>query len=272
MAHKLRIGLIGAGAIGSVIAKACDRGALAEAVELIGVCDLDTDRRDALLAELQGDVSALDLETLCETADLVIEAAGKAAAPVIARAAFAGGADVMLMSVSALLLEPSLLDEARNAGRKVLVPTGAIAGLDAVRAAAIAGLDEVTLTTTKPPKGLQGAPYFETHPMDLDAMTEPTTVFEGNALEAVAGFPANVNVAAALSLAGIGPERTKVRIVVDPRDPRNRHKIEAVGASGRLTMEVENVPSPENPKTSYLAALSALALLQKLSAPLAVGS
>lgn len=108
--------------------------------------------------------------------------------------------------------------------------------------------------------------------MDLQTVTEPTVVFEGNALEAVAGFPANVNVAAALSLAGLGAERTRVRIVVDPRDTRNRHKIEAVGACGRLSLEVENVPSPDNPKTSYLAALSALALLQRLSANLAVGS
>jgi len=272
MADKLRVGLVGTGAIGAVIAKACDHGPLSERIELLGVCDLDTAKRDALLAELEGDVPGLDLETLCDEVDLVIEAAGKAAAPIIARAAFAGGADVMLMSVSALLLDPALLDEARDADRTVLVPTGAIAGLDAIRAAAIGGLDEVTLTTTKPPQGLKGAPYFEQHPMDLDAVTEPTVIFDGHALEAVAGFPANVNVAAALSLAGLGAEQTKVRIVVDPHDTRNRHRIEAAGACGRLSLEVENVPSPDNPKTSYLAALSALALLHRLSSNLAVGS
>ncbi len=272
MADRLRVGLVGAGAIGAVIAKACDHGALAATVELLGICDLDTARRDALLADLQGEATALDLATMCDAADLVVEAAGRSAAAAIARAAFAGGADVMLMSVAALLLEPALLDEAREHGRRVLVPTGAIAGLDAIRAAAIGGLDEVTLTTTKPPRGLAGAPFFEQHPMDLEAVTEPTVVFEGNALEAVAGFPANVNVAAALSLAGLGGERTRVRIVVDPHDQRNRHRIEAVGACGRLSLEVENVPSPDNPKTSYLAALSALALLQRLSTSLAVGS
>lgn len=268
MAETLRIGLVGAGAIGAVIARAVDDGSVAG--ELVGIADLDVPRAEALAASLTRPTPVSELAALAAAADVLVEAAGAGAVEAVVRAGLAAGADVLIMSVGALLAHEDLVAAAEAAGRRIYVPTGAIAALDAVRAARPAGLERVTLQTTKPPRGLAGAPGVAG--LDLDALTEPTTVFEGSAREAVAAFPANVNVAAALSLAGIGADRTQVRVVAAPGRSVNEHRIEAEGAFGRLTVTVENVPSPDNPKTSYLAALSALALLRRLSATLVVGS
>jgi aspartate dehydrogenase len=270
MRKPLRIGVVGAGAIGTAICAALDRGEIGGT--LVGVCEIDDDRRAALLASLAHPAPALDLRALAAVADVVVEAAGAAAVPSVVRAALEHSRDVVVMSVGGLLANLDLVDVAATVGRAIYCPTGAIAGLDAIRAAAEAGLDEVTLTTTKPPRGLDGAPYVVAHGIDLAALTAPTVIFDGPAAEAVAGFPANVNVAAALSLAGIGAARTRVVVVADPTSTANCHRITAVGAFGRLECSVENVPAPTNPKTSYLAALSAIALLKRLSSPLVVGT
>ena len=156
--------------------------------------------------------------------------------------------------------------------RHVLVPSGAVGGLDVLRAARIGGLDTVELRTTKPPRALRGAPYLAAHRIDVDAFHGPTVVFDGPATEAVVGFPANLNVVAALSLAGIGPERTRVVLVADPTGERNIHEVTARGAFGELSLRLENRPTPGNPKTSLLAPLSALALLRRFSEPIQVGS
>jgi aspartate dehydrogenase len=161
---------------------------------------------------------------------------------------------------------------ARAANRCVLVPSGAIGGLDAVRAARLAGLDSVELRTTKAPRTLTGAPGIVAAGIDLDAITEPTVVFEGRALDAVLAFPANLNVVAALSLAGLGPERTRVVLVADPAETRNVHEIRASGAFGELTLRFSNLPSTENPKTSALAPFAALALLRRRAEAIQVGS
>jgi aspartate dehydrogenase len=150
---------------------------------------------------------------------------------------------------------------ARDKKTKLLIPSGAIGGLDAIRAAAEAGLTEVTLVTAKPPEGF-----------GLHGLTEAKVLYEGNATEAVAKFPKNVNVAAALSLAGMGFEKTHVRIVADPALTANTHTIVAKGAFGEMTCKVENRPSPENPASSYLASLAALALIRRFVAPIQVGN
>ncbi len=270
MHTRLRIGVVGTGAIGATICRAIDDGTVP--ATLVGVCETDEARREAVLAGLTQRVPVLSLDSLAGAADVVVEAVSKALAPKVVADCLRGGADVVVMSVAGLVDRPDLIDLARECGRRIHVPTGAIAGLDGLRAAAVAGVETVTLTTTKPPRGLAGAPYVAQQGLDLESYTEPTILFEGNVREAVAAFPANVNVSAALALAGIGPERTTVRVAVDPTSDRNRHAIEIVGASGRIAIQVDNVPSPQNPKTSYLAALSAIALLQRLTAPLAVGT
>jgi aspartate dehydrogenase len=141
-----------------------------------------------------------------------------------------------------------------------------------VRAAAEGNVESVTIQTRKPPRGLAGAPYLEQAGIDLDSIQEPTRIFQGNAYEAAKGFPANVNVAAALALAGIGPERTMVEVWADPTVTRNTHTIRVEAESARLTMTIENVPSEENPRTGKITPLSILACLRGLTATLKVGS
>lgn len=155
---------------------------------------------------------------------------------------------------------------------KVYIPSGAIAGLDGLKAAALGRIDEVTLTTRKTPENLRDAPYIEKRGVDIGAIEEPTLIYEGPALEACRLFPANVNVAASLSLAGVGPEKTRVRIIADPTLRKNVHEIDVKGEFGCLKVHVENVPSPDNPKTSYLAALSAIATLRKITEDIQVGT
>jgi aspartate dehydrogenase len=158
---------------------------------------------------------------------------------------------------------PELFDKARANNVQIWLPSGALCGLDGVRAAMEAGLHTVTLTTRKPPKGLEGAPWLVENNIDASALSEPLVVFEGSAREACKAFPKNVNVAAALSFAGIGPEETKVRIIADPKATSNSHEIFAEGAFGNLKTVTENMPSPRNAKSSYLASLSAVAELRR---------
>ncbi len=270
MTTPLRIGVVGGGAIGATICRALDDGTVP--AKLVGLCELDEARAAELLGSLTRPVPALALAPLADASDLVVEAVGKSAVRAIVTAAIERGADVMVMSVSGLLDADDLCALAARCGRRILVPTGAIAGLDALRAAALAGVDSVILTTTKPPRGLAGAPYVVAKQLDLEHFTAPVVIFEGSAREAVEAFPANVNVSAALALAGIGADRTRVRVVCDPTAHSNRHSIEIVGACGRVEVHVDNVPSPQNPKTSHLAAVSAIALLKRLTDAVQVGS
>jgi aspartate dehydrogenase len=176
------------------------------------------------------------------------------------------GKDLVVMSVGALAdkaLLADLLKEAEKSGCRLYVPTGAIAGIDAIRAVRHL-LDSVMLTTTKSPKALAGAPFFQTSKIKLDEIKQRTVVYEGTAAEAVRMFPANVNVAAVLSLAGIGVDRTSVRLVADPAFATNQHEIEAKGSFGEFKFTVNNAPSPGNPKTSYLAVLSAIECLRSV--------
>jgi aspartate dehydrogenase len=215
---------------------------------------------------------ALPLDRLIERSDLVVEAASQAALRELGPAVLAAGKHLMVLSVGGLV---GVLDEwARLAEKhncRILVPSGAIAGLDGVKAAREGAITAVTMETRKPPPGLAGAPYIEHHRIDLDAIHEETLIFEGPATEAVKAFPANVNVVAALSLAGIGPERTRIKVFAVPGQERNRHLITVEGDFGRLRIEVDNVPS-ENPRTGRLSYLSAIAMLRELGAPARVGT
>jgi aspartate dehydrogenase len=178
----------------------------------------------------------------------------------------------MPLSAGALLDHLDLVARAERSGARIIVPTGALLGLDAVRAAAEGEIRSVTLVTRKPPRGLVGAPYLVQRGISLDGITTPVRVFEGTARDGARGFPANVNVAAALALAGIGPERTRLEIWADPALDRNVHRIEVDADSARLTLTIENVPSVENPRTGRLTPLSVIACLRGLVAPLRVGS
>lgn len=267
----LRIGVIGCGTIGGEICGAIDSGLVHAA--LVGIHDLRTEATDQVARRLRQPPPVLSQREVIEAADLIVEATSRDVAPGIIRAALGHGRDIMVMSVGGLLgcLDEALL-LARSRSRRIYVPTGAIAALDAVKGAGVATVSRVTLTTRKPPQALAGAPFVVKNQINLEGLREPAVIFSGSASDAVPAFPANVNVAAALSLAGIGPERTEVRVIADPTCDKNVHEIEMEGSFGRMTARMENVPSPTNPKTSYMASLSAIALLQRLTAALVIGT
>ncbi len=266
----LRVAIGGFGAIGKVIAGRLDRGI--EGLALAAVSARDTARAERALAGFARPVPVLPLSELGGGAEIVVECAPAHLLREIAEPALGHGRLVIVLSCGALLDNFDLVDLARRHGGRILVPTGALLGLDAVAAAAEGGISSVHMITRKPPGGLIGAPYLVEHGLGINNLAEAKRVFAGNAREAARGFPANVNVAAALALAGIGPERTTIEIWADPGVTRNIHRIEVEGDAARFSMQIENVPSAENPKTGRLTPLSVVAALKKLTSPLAVGT
>jgi len=212
------------------------------------------------------------LARLAELADIVVECLPAAAFMDVAEPALRAGRTLVVASVGQLLAQPQLKELAIRHGGRIVIPTGALIGLDAVIAAAEGEIRSVRMVTRKPPKGLAGAPHLVANNIAVEGLTVPTMVFSGSAREAVKGFPANVNVAAALSLAGIGPDRTTIEVWADPTLDRNKHTIEVDADSARFSMTIENVPSEENPRTGKITALSVIACLRKLAAPVRIGT
>ncbi|MFC1698480.1 aspartate dehydrogenase [Candidatus Omnitrophota bacterium] len=272
MKSKKKIGLIGCGTIGQQLARAIKEH-FRELAELGAICDLDQNKTQQLKEELHLDCPILSVEKLIAGCDLIIEAAAAEVAAEIAQQALENNKDVMVMSVGGLLPRATeLFKLAKNQDRRLYVPSGALGGLDAVSAAAMSKIDKATLVTRKPPSGLKGAPYFKQHNLDLGQIKEETVIFDGTAAEAVEGFPKNVNVCAALSLAGIGAEKTTVKIITSPEFKFNTHQVELEGDFGKLLSRTENRPSPDNPKTSFLAALSAIATLKNILNVVKIGT
>lgn len=261
-----RIGLLGCGAIGTEIALAVDSGKIP--ARLTHVFDFSKESAALLISKLKNKPVITENVGLLAASpvDLIVEAASQDAVRDNALSILQNRKDLMIMSVGALLDESIfdiVLEGCKDFGKHVYLPSGAIAGLDAVRAVKDE-LDSLVLVTTKNPKALKGAKFFETSTIDLDKINKPTVIYEGAAQEAVKLFPANINVAALLSIAGIGSTKTRVKLVADPNTDKNTHEIEASGKFGRFSIKVENVPSPSNPKTSMLATLSAIECLRKI--------
>ena len=259
----------GLGAIGLKLARALDAGV--DGLQLIAVAARDQVKAEATLRGFRAPPRTVTLEDLAE-ADIVVEAAPAAVFETIASAAIEAGRIFVPASIGALLPRMHLVRRAQETGARIVVPTGALLGLDAVRAAAEGTVQSVTIESRKPPRGLEGAPYLVKHGIEVSGLAAPKRVFEGNAFDAAAGFPANVNVAAALALAGIGPMRTRVEIWADPGIDRNTHTIRVEADAARFTMTIENVPSEENPRTGQITALSMLACLRGLVSTLKVGT
>ncbi|MFA7692482.1 MAG: aspartate dehydrogenase [Candidatus Hydrogenedentes bacterium] len=254
---NMRIGLIGCGNIASDICRAIhDRSISAE---IVALCDINASQAEMLRDTYQLNALIGTIQDVVASVDLVVECAGPSVVSHVVEAAMVYHIDCLIMSVGGLLQDPSLLETARERGINLHVPSGAICGIDGIRNAMQAGLDEVTLTTRKPIKGLKGAPYLLCKGIELDGLTEAQVIFDGSAREAVKAFPNNVNVAATLSLAGLGADQTRVRVIADPSATANTHEIRAKGAFGELTVVISNLPSPRNPKSSYMASLSACA-------------
>jgi aspartate dehydrogenase len=263
------VAIAGLGAIGLPLARALDSGV--DGLRLVAVSCRDPVKGRANLAGFQSTPRLVEIPELAD-ADIVVECAPASLFERIALPALEAGRIFVPASAGALLPRMHLAKLARQTGARIIVPTGALLGLDAVRAAAEGPIDSISIETRKPPMGLIGAPYLEKHSIDLMDLIQPLLVFDGNALDAAAGFPANVNVAAALALAGVGPVRTQVQIWADPGITRNTHTIRVEAEAARFTMTIENVPSAENPKTGQLTALSLLACLRGLVSTLKVGS
>lgn len=256
----MKIGIVGCSTIGSGLALAIEQKFKGKA-SLVALCDIDKQKAASLVSKLAKAPLILPLDELIEKCDLVVEAASASISAKVARRALLASKDVMIMSVGGLV-ESDVFELANVKHCHIYMPSGAICGLDGVKSATIGKISRVTLTTRKPPKGLEGAPYVVQNKIDLNSISEETIIFEGNALEAIQGFPKNVNVAVALSFAGIGLLKTRVRIVCSPEYATNTHEVEVEGEFGRLTTKTENVPAPQNPRTSYLAVLSAIATLR----------
>jgi aspartate dehydrogenase len=269
METSLRIAIAGLGAVGLKLAQALDAGI--PGCTLAAVSARDTAAAAQRLAGLRRPVPVVGIEALEPLADVVVECAPAALLPQIAEPFLRAGKTAVVLSAGALLGREHLVELARAHGGRIIVPTGALLGLDAVAAAAEGTIHSVRMTTRKPPNGLVGAPHLVKNNISVEGLNTAKLVFSGTAREAAAGFPANVNVAAALSLAGIGPDRTMIDIWADPAMTRNCHSIEVDSDSARFTLSIENVPS-ENPKTGKNVALSVIAMLRKMHAPLAVGT
>jgi aspartate dehydrogenase len=263
------IGIVGCGAIGKALLGAADRRELP--VRVAGVSSRTENSAREILSSLANPPPYLSLSELIAAADVVIEAAGGAVVPSLADQVFSAGKDLMVISVGALLDHPEIMERSRQTGCRLLCPSGAIAGLDGIKSASVGALKHVTHTTRKPPNGLEGAPYLAERGISLAGLKEETEIFSGSAREACRGFPANVNVTAAVSLAGIGPDKTRVRILAVPGLPRNCHDIDVEGEFGLLHVHIENVPS-ENPKTGKLTALSIVRAVRDLVDPVRIGN
>jgi aspartate dehydrogenase len=247
------IGIVGCGAIGKALVHAVETGKLS--VRVAGVTSRTEKSARDFLAEFKNPPPYVTRAELIAAADLIVEAAGGGIVPLLADEVFGAGKDLMVISVGALLDHPEIMERSRQSGCRLYLPSGAIAGLDGVKSASMGRIAHVTHTTRKPPAGLEGAPYLLDRKISLVGLDKESEVFSGSAREACRGFPANVNVTAAVSLAGVGPDQTRVRIIAVPGLARNCHDIDVEGEFGRLQVHIENVPS-ENPKTGKLTAMS----------------
>ena len=264
-----RIAIAGLGAVGMAIAERLDKGLPGYRLAAVSARS-----REAAAERLQGfaaTVPVLPIEELEPAADIVVECAPAALFAQIAEPFLRAGKTVIALSVGALLTTRYLEEIAAEHGGKISGPSGALLGLDAVAAAAEGVIHSVRMITAKPVRGLLGAPHLEKSGLDLTTITAPTKIFDGTAREAAIGFPANLNVAVALSLAGVGPDETRLEIWADPDLDFNTHRIEVISDSARLEMKIENIPS-DNPKTGRITAQSVIAVLRKINSPLAVGT
>ena len=257
--------MLGCGAMGTQIALAIDSGKIS--ATLTHVFDESKDASALLVEKLTNKPEIVENSHLLSSnpLDIVVEAASQDAVRDAGLSILQNKKDLLIMSVGALLDESIydiLSDACKDFKKTIYLPSGAIAGLDGIKSVKDE-LESLSITTTKHPRSLKGAKFFETSDINLDEINSSTVIFEGTAKEAVSLFPTNINVAALLSLTGIGSERTNVKIVADPNTDKNTHHIEAEGKFGKMTFTIENYPDENNPKTSRLAILSAIETLKK---------
>jgi aspartate dehydrogenase len=274
MQKSVRVAVLGAGTIARLVLAQSREGRL-PGMQFVALCGRSRASRGAALGEefkVPYVVGCAAL--LAQKPDAVLEAASHDAVREHLVALLDAGLPVIVLSAGALVdenLRRRVEQAASRSGGRLYVPSGGIGGLDALKAACEAGVDEVSIQVAKPPAAWQGIPYVEALGLDLMRLEQPRTLFEGSAREGVPHFPQNVNIAAVLSLAGLGADRTRLKVVADPGLKLNTHTIEVSGRTGRFTMVLENVPTPDNPKTSWLACASAVSALRSLAASVRYG-
>ncbi len=270
----LKVGIFGCGAIGSSLAGKISNKYKNEA-KISGLYDIDYLKAKALSDLLPGkkSLTVRNVDELIRKSDLVVEAASASVSFEVAKRSISLGRDVLVMSVGGIIEKLSLLSKLAQAKNcRVYIPSGAISGIDALKASVLSGVKSVVLTTYKNPVSFRGVEYIKRKSIDLNKITKDKVLFSGPAREAIKLFPQNINVAAVLSIAGIGSHNTQVKIIASPKTKNNVHKIEIVSGAGRVITETQNILHPDNPKTSYLAVLSAEAVLKQILEPVKIGT
>lgn len=267
----MKIGIAGMGAVGLRVAQELDRGGI-PGCTLAGFSARNAERAAQFNEHLATAVPHYALAELAHHCDMVIEALPPALFNDLAVAVLQAGKKLVVLSASQLLGRQDLIDLAEKTGAKIMIPSGAMLGLDAIKGVAVGEITSVVIETRKPVAGLIKAPYVAQMGLDLTSLTEPSLILEGSVTEVARAFPANVNVAAAVSLAGIGPDKTRMEVWADPSLERNKHSVRVTSDSSDFTMSIQNRPSAENPATGKITAMSVIALLRQRSAVVQVGT
>lgn len=270
---KIRIGIVGCGAIGISLAKFIDKE-LSLSSELSAICDLNLSCALSLKNSLKRSNPVIaELDNLIKKSDLIIECASAKVSYQIAKKAVSKGKNILIMSIGGIISKIKELSAlARRNNCLIYLPSGAICGIDGLKALSLAGIKKVVLITRKPAKALEGAEYIKRNKIDLKKIKKETVIFEGNASDAINNFPQNINVAGLLSIAGIGVKNTKVKIITSLKYKRNSHEVLIESKAGKIKTICENVAFRKNPKTSYLAALSAMVVLKSMFDPVKIGN
>ena len=270
--RQVNIGIVGCGAIGSRIALAT-RKELKGLCRVSGIFDIDAEKIRKLEKLLRRKAGRNSLRDLLRGCDLMVEAVNAQSTRHIIKQALQAKRSVLAMSAGKLLHSRDLFSLAHKNDCSLLIPSGAIAGIDAVKAASLAGINQIVLTTRKPPAGLANAPFIRERGINLSRLKGETLIFEGPVDEAVKYFPQNINVAATLALAGqIGTNKLLIRIITSPHFTQNSHEIELTGAFGRMFSRTENMVCPDNPKSSYLAVLSGIQTIKEFCTRQRIGT
>ena len=266
----MNVGIVGFGSIGSEVAKALINGV--EDFSLYGITSRSKSNAQERIAKLDKNIKIYDLETLVDNCEIIIDCAPKAAFRDIATKCINKERKLITVSGSGILDNLDLEELAKTKNSQIILATGAILGLDALRAAAESNINSVTMTTRKPPNALSNAPFVINNNIQLNNLLEPKLIFKGSATEGAKAFPANVNVAAAVGLAGIGANKTKLEIWADPNLKRNTHKVQVDSDSAIFEMSIQNVQTPENPGTGKITGLSVIACLRGLKSSFKIGT
>jgi len=261
--RKIKLGILGCGAIGSGVANRVAKD-LKNTCIISSLYDINTERTKKLVKQihLNSTIATTPFDSFLRSCDLVLEAIDSPKTSLLVKDILNAKKDIVVMSVGAVLNANNLFALAKKNQCNIMVPSGAIAGIDAIKTATQVPYTKITLTTKKPVKGLLGNPHLKKRQIDLAKIKEDTTIFSGKVDQAIKIFPQNINVAATLALACGSKKKLHVRIIASPKAKTNRHEITLEGASGKITTISENIPCPDNPKTSYLAVLSGVQVIK----------